>query len=264
MAKRKVSAAAYKKKFPIKKDVGDDSLYPVDRGSRILLDTLKDDPKATPEELELRDNQRRGELQGLLGPKNEVEVGPWGTDVNLPGHPYPFRNPVSMTKDLDRSVRDLRTTLAPGAGTARDNIIDTKPPYDYIAEAIRPKLREPVLKGLMDPRELSLLGSADPRLEGSNQVYINDHPRTEDRRDRTVAHELSHRNIPFVDDGWGDINSIGKGKPGAEYVNQLYDKLKGLGSFSSKKARGAEEESAVEEIVRRLREAGIGAKVQKR
>lgn len=267
MAKRKISATAYKKKNPTNRNaLGDDSIYEQTPASRRMLAALEDPPEATPQEIEVKRAGELKQLQGLLSPENKAELGPWGTDVDIPPSPYPFKNPVAMTKPLDDSLRGLRTSMVPGAGTARPNIINDIPNPNQISQlgGRSSRYTEDLLKGNMHGSELSLLGSAaGPATQDTNpNVYINTNPKRGDF-DRTMVHELSHRNKPATDDGFGD-----EFRPGAEYVNYLYNRLKGLGEFaSSRKKREDKEkstESAVEEIARRLREAGIDAKVQKR
>ena len=159
-------------------------------------------------------------------PENDYGVEP-ETKVQLPPHPYPFNNPVTMTKELDNNVRELRG-LAPGAGTAQSNVLTNVPPIGYIAKRVGdPKLQNDIMSNNYDPRATNLLGTSpikerDPNL--GNSVYIN--PRQPPWMTKmTIAHELSHRNKPSTDDDYNDPPWGVKSNPSAQYVGDLYDSI---------------------------------------
>jgi hypothetical protein len=124
-------------------------------------------------------------------------------NVELPHSPYPFKHPATQTKEVDDSVRRLRRDF-PGAGTATFSNFVTNPNMrDALRFAKDDETRDRMLRGLQSTTDTGLWGTAYPgESYDAGDVYIKPGLKGLDL-DRTVMHELGHRNIPSSRDGVG-------------------------------------------------------------
>jgi len=191
---------------------------------------------APPDPNSLTDDEREAAFRKIMNPKprslrlehgidnDNIEGAKSYTDVDMPPSPYPFKNPITMTKGLDEDVREMRS-IAPGAGTARTNVVGQVPPIGHIVQGARdPRLRDAIMKGEYDPTLTNLYGLA-PANSGDkdfgNNVYVNPQLPPSMRK-VTVAHELSHRNNPGTEDDYGGLPGGFKDNPSAQWLGDLY------------------------------------------
>lgn len=145
----------------------------------------------------------RQSLRGFLTPRDAptspTAIGPLNA-IDLPAvpSPYPFRNPITPTKELDEAMRQIRS-IAPGAGTTIREITQTPPraylkyaaegnPYRSweIGDSTDPNPDDEYFRGYtpgLFPSEASEKGN----------VYIN--PRV-DRQDVSLAGQLARVATP--------------------------------------------------------------------
>jgi len=128
----------------------------------------------------------RQSLRGLLTPRDApsspTAIGPLNA-IDLPAvpSPYPFRNPITPTKELDAAMRNIRS-ISPGAGTTTREITQT-PPRKLLASAMYDSIDEPNPTPILFPGDTSQKGT----------VYIN--PRT-DNQGAALAGQLARVATP--------------------------------------------------------------------
>jgi len=212
--------------------------------------------KGESPEIEKDDAYKLRTLRGMLEPPPKT-VELQGVETTLPPSPYPFNQPPAMTRELDDSLKRIRQ-ISPGAGSAQTSVLTNVPPTGYIARRSGGR-QDSILKGEQDPTELSLLGLAqvgDARPYGPEKnpnVYINPKIKSKELLDQTVAHELSHRNIPSTEHGLGTYSGFKGFKPGTDYLEHL------MGLLSGRKQEPKEEPEDVHTIAEKLRDALIKA-----
>lgn len=174
-------------------------------------------------------SEKTNQFRRMIQPANEDLQG-----LPLPPSPYPFKNPVTMTPDLDKSVRELRQRYAPGAGTAKTNVMQSmSPDIKYLSATSHPVDNDSLMSGNSDPIDHTLLGLAGTKDEDTD-VYVapKSHIKklqglgfidrglsADEHFDSTVAHELGHRNKPMLYDKIGAKESK---EMSADHLEWLY------------------------------------------